>query len=137
MDRRPLDVVFIVIYYAGFSAVLVGILAWQILAGHIHASWQEKAVVLPFTFLLALLPGVLSLGLWVLDNAARLGGILFALLHAIAEIAFLGKPHIPWPAFTVFRIAMDAVIIVCLCRPAVRGAFKWQPIRFSLRGGGM
>ena len=71
MEKRPLDVGLIVLYFAVFSAVLLGILLWQWAAGHIHASWQEKIFVLPICFLLALLPGVLSLGLWMLDNAAR------------------------------------------------------------------
>jgi hypothetical protein len=136
MERRPLDVVLIAIYYAGFSAVLLGIILWQWLGGHIHGSWQEKVLVLPFCFLLAILPGVLAVGLWMLDNAARLGAILFALLHTLTELAFLSNPHVPSRAFTVFRIVLNGVIIACLCRPGVRKAFKWQPLGLSLRGGG-
>jgi hypothetical protein len=136
MERRPLDVGLIALYYAAFSAVLLAILLWQWAAGHIHASWQEKIIVLPFCFLLALLPGVLSLGLWMLDNAARIAAILFALLHAIAEIAFLSNLHIPSRAFTLFRIAVDIAIVCCLCRTGVRRAFKWQPAELRLRPNG-
>ena len=136
MEKRPLDVALIALYHAAFSAVLLVILLWQWAAGHIHASWQEKIIVLPICFLLALLPGVLSLGLWMLDNAARIAAFLFALLHTIAEMAFLSNPHVPSRTFTLFRIALNIVIVGCLCRAGVRRAFKWQPIGFSLPGGG-
>src|SRR5512146_661157 len=131
MEKRPLDVGFIAFYFAVFSAVLLAILLWQWAVGHIHASWQEKIIVLPICFLLALLPGVLSLGLWMLDNAARIAAILFALLHAIAEIAFLSNLHVPSRAFTFARIVLDLVIVCCLCRTGVRRAFNWQPIGIS------
>lgn len=136
MERRPLDVVLIAIHYAGFSAVLLGMILWQWFGGHIHGSWQEKIVVLPFCFLLAIMPCVLAIGLWMLDNAARLGAIVFALLHTVAELAYLSNQHIPSRAFTVFRIVLNGVIIACLCRPGVRRAFTWQPVGLSLRGGG-
>jgi high-affinity Fe2+/Pb2+ permease len=108
MERRPLDVVLIAIYYAGFSAVLVGIVLYQWLGGHIHGSWQEKIVVVPGCLLLGLLPGVLATGLWMFDSAARIGAIVFALLPTIAELAFLSNPRIPSPAFTVLRIVLMA-----------------------------
>lgn len=133
MERRPLDVVLIAIYFAGFSAVLLGILVWQLGAHHIHATWLEKMVVLPILFLIAMLPGVLAAGLWMLDNAARIASILFALLHAVGEFAFLANLHIPSRSFTVLRIALDAVIIACLCRRGVRNAFQWKPMNISLR----
>ena len=136
MERRPLDVVLAAIYYAGFSAVLLGILLWQWAGGHIHATWQEKIVVLPICFLLAILPGVLAVGLWLLDNAALIGAVLFALMHTIAELALLSNPHIPSRAFAVFRIVLNGVIIACLGRPGVRRAFKWNPVELTLRGSG-
>ena len=133
MKERPLDVTLVAIYLGAFSAVLWGIISWEWLGGHIHGAWQDKLVVLPLCLLLSLLPGVIALGLWVLDNAARLGAMLFALLHAITEIAFFFKPHIPSPAFTLLRIALDALIIASLCRPGVRKVFSWDPVRLSLQ----
>jgi hypothetical protein len=135
MERRPLDVVLAVVYCAGFSAALVGMLAVQIIGGHIHGTWREKAVVLPMAFLLAIIPGGLALGLWLLDNAARLTAIFFTLLHAIAEVAFLGQPQVPWRAFTIPRIVMDGLIIACLCRSHVRKIFKDRSVGFSPRCG--
>lgn len=90
-------------------------------------------MVLPICLLLAILPGVLAVGLWLLDNAALIGAVLFALMHTIAELAFLTNPHVSSRAFTVLRIALNGVIIACLCRPKVRRAFKWQPVGLSLR----
>jgi hypothetical protein len=105
--------------------------------GHrIHAPWQDQIIVLPLCFLLALLPAVLALGLWVQDNAARIGAILFVLLHSALEIAWFSSPRIPYKAFTVFRILLNAAIVICLSRPGVRKAFTWQPVRISLRGRG-
>lgn len=134
MDRRPLAVLLITIYHVAFSAFLLGLILWQIATHQIHATWQEKIVVLPFTFLLAILPGVLGFGLWMLDNAARLGVILFSLLHAISGIAYLGHAHISSPAFTTLRIVWDATMILWLCHSSVRKAFRWQPVNLSLRG---
>ena len=133
MDRRPWDVVAIAGYYAAFSLVLLGMIAWQMISHQIHAYWTEKILVLPFAFLLALLPGVIALGLWVLDNAARILAMLFAVAHAFSTIAWLSQPHVPSRTFSVFRIAVDIAIVVCLNRPAVRKAFHWQPVSFSLR----
>jgi hypothetical protein len=135
MERRPLAVVLIAVYHTGFSAVLLGLLIWQIATHQIHATLQEKIVVLPFTFLIAVVPAVLAFGLWMLDNAARYAVILFTLLHAISEIAYLGNAHIPSPAFTVVRITWDAAMITWLCSSGVRRAFHWQPVRLSLRNG--
>jgi hypothetical protein len=132
MRERPLDVTLIAIYLGAFSTVLWGIILFQWLGGHIHGAWPDKLLVLPLCFLLSLLPGVIALGLWVLDNAARLGAMLFALLHAIIEMGFFFKPHIHWPAFTLFRIGLDGLIIACLCRPGVRKVFSWSPVRLSI-----
>lgn len=133
MDRRPLAVLLITIYHVGFSAFVLGLIIWQIAIHQIHATSQEKIIVLPFTFFIAILPGVLGFGLWMLDNAARLGVILFSLLHAISEVAYLGNAHIPSPAFTTVRIIWDATIILWLCHSSVRKAFRWEPLNFSLR----
>jgi hypothetical protein len=134
MDRRPLDVTLIAIYFAGFSSLLVGLIVYQVLAHHIHMPWQDKIVVLPFTLLIAIIPATIALGLWVMDNAARLAAIILAVIHARTEVALLSHRLIPSRAFTAFRIALDAAIIICLCRPGVRKAFQWQPAGFSLRG---
>jgi len=72
MDRRPLDVALIAIYFAGFSSVLVWLIVYQLLAHRIHMPWQDKIVLLPFTLLIAIIPATIALGLWVMDNAARL-----------------------------------------------------------------
>lgn len=136
MDRRPLDVTLIAIYFAGFSAVLLAILCFQLLGHRIHMPWQDRIVILPFALLLAILPATVALGLWAMDNAGRVGAIILALIHAASEVALLSHPLIPSRAFTLFRILLDVVIMVCLCRPGVRTAFKWQPIGFSLRRNG-
>lgn len=133
MERRPLAVVLITLYHVGFSAFLLGLLVWQIATHQIHATVAEKAVVLPFTFLIAILPGVLGFGLWMLDNAARLGVILFTLLHAISEIAYLSNAHVPSRAFTLVRIIWDGVMIAWLSHSSVRKAFQWQSVELSLR----
>jgi hypothetical protein len=136
MDRRPLDVTLIAIYFAGFSAVLVALILYQVLAHRIHMPWQDKIVLLPFTLLIAIIPATIALGLWVMDNAARLAAIVLTLIHAGTELALFSHPLIPSRSFTVFRIFLDGVIVICLCRPGVRKAFQWRPIGFALRGNG-
>lgn len=133
MERRPLPVRLIAGYFWLFSAVIFGVLFWQMATHQIHGAWAEKVIVLAGCFLLALLPGVLGVGLWLLDNAARIGAIIFALLHAISEAAFLSHVHIPSRAFTWFRILLDAAIIMALVSPQIRAAFMWKPAEFSIR----
>lgn len=134
MERRPTVVTLIAGYFWVFSGVVIAVLLWQILLHRIHGGLAEKMIVLFGCFLLALLPGVLGFGLWLLDNAARVAAMIFALLHAISELAFLSSVHIPSRAFTWFRIGLDAAIILCLMHPRIRSAFRWKPVEFSIRG---
>ncbi|HYX53063.1 MAG TPA: hypothetical protein VE783_06410 [Candidatus Limnocylindrales bacterium] len=132
MERRPLPVSLIAGYFWVFSGVLLAILLWQVAAHRIHGGFAETAIVLSGCFLLALLPGVLGVGLWLLDNAARVAAVMFALLHAISEIAFLSSVHVPPRTFTWFRIFLDGAIILCLVHPGIRGAFRWKPVELSI-----
>ncbi len=134
MENRPLPVTLIAGYFWVFSGVLIAILFWQVAMHRIHSGVVEKLIVLCGCFLVALLPGVLGFGLWLLDNAARIGAVMFALLHAISEVAFLSNLHIPSRAFTWFRILLDGAIILCLIHPKVRAAFRLKPVEFSIRG---
>lgn len=136
MERRPLDVTLICGYFVLLSAVLLGMILWALFTHRIHSPWQDQIFVLPVCFLIALMPVVLALGLWVQDNAARLGGIVFVLLHTGTEIVWFTNPHIPSRAFTVFRIALNLAIIFCLSRPGVRRAFRWKPVGIELRDRG-
>jgi hypothetical protein len=80
MDR-PFAVTFVAFYYAIFSAVLITALIGQLTGHHIHGSFKDLVVVLPMSFAVTLIPGLLAFGLWVMDNTARIGAILFAILR--------------------------------------------------------
>lgn len=132
MIERPLDVTLSSTYFALFSLALLGVLVWQLASHAINARWSEAAIPLAFAFVIALIPGAIALGLWVLDSAARVIAIVFAALHALTCVALLSNPghsHV----LPAMRLLLDAAVVVCLCRPAVRQAFKWQTIEVSLR----
>jgi len=132
--KRPLDVTLSSIYYAGFSVVLISILLWQIASGGIHEHWTDAVFPVAFCFVLAIIPGVVALGLWTLDGAARIGSIVFALLHLLVTLAFLSKLsgiHVLASA----RILLDCLLIAVMFRPEVRKAFlvQGEGIRLNLR----
>jgi hypothetical protein len=132
--KRPLDVTLSSIYYAGFSAVLIGILLWQIASGGIHERWTDAVFPVAFCFVLAMIPGVVALGLWTLDGAARIGSVVFAFLHLVVTFAFLSKlsgVHI----LPYARIVLDCLLIAAMFRPEVRKAFQVhsEGVRLTLR----
>src|SRR5664279_2230739 len=83
-------------------------------------------------YAIATLPAVLGFGLTLLDESARLGTILFTIVHALFDWKYLHSGFAPYPKFTVFRIALDVLIIVVLNRRAVRLAFQLSPVSLLL-----
>ena len=130
--RRPTDVTLTALYYAGFSAVLIFVLLWQLLIHGTRERWFDALFAVLFFFALSLVPTVISLGLWTLDNAARLGSIMFAFLHVIVTCAHL--THLPSSRYSlpITRIGIDVLIIVAMVRPGVHRAFKCQSIELGL-----
>lgn len=132
--KRPLDVTLSSIYYAGFSLVLIGMLVGQIASGGIHEHWTDAVFPVAFCFVLAIIPGVVALGLWTLDGAARIGSVVFAFLHLVVTFAFLsrlsGVHMLPYA-----RIVLDCLLIAAMFRPEVRRAFQvqGQGIRLGLK----
>jgi hypothetical protein len=122
--ERPWAVRFVAVYYAAFSCELAAAIAWQVVAGKIHGPWQESIFPLLFCFLLVLLPAVIAIGLWLLDDAARWMAIFFAVLHAVVNCAWISNPEVHRSIMPSFRIAMDVSAIFLMNRPAVRGAFR-------------
>jgi len=132
--KRPVAVTLSSVYYAGFSVVLISMLLWQIASGGIHERWTDAVFPVAFCFVLAVIPGVVALGLWTLDGGARIGSIVFALLHLIVTMAFLSKVSgghiVPY-----VRIGVDCLLVAIMFRPDVRRAFQLQAegIRLNLK----
>jgi len=131
--ERPWAVRFVAMYFAAFSCELAGVIAWQVIAGKIHGPWQESIFPLLFCFLMALLPVVIATGLWLLDDAARLMAIFFAVLHAVVNWAWMSNPEVHRPIIPSLRIAMDVLAIFLMSQPAVRGAFRDYRIDLRLK----
>src|SRR5215831_8100656 len=121
--NRPIDVTLSAIYYAGFSTLLIAVLFWQLLVHGTRERWFDALFPVLFMLVLSLIPAVISLGLWTLDNAARIGSLIFAFLHIIVTAVHIG--HIPTSRILLpaTRIALDLLIIVAMVRPGVRRAF--------------
>ena len=130
--RRPTDVTLTALYYAGFSVMLISVLFWQLLAHGTRERRFDALFPVLFLLLLSLIPRVISLGLWTMDNAARIGSIVFALLHVMVTCGYLS--HLPTSRYSVpiIRIGIDVLIILVMVRPGVRRAFRWQPVELSL-----
>ena len=129
---RPWPVTLIAIYFAGFCCELVTVLAGQMVGHKIHGSWSEAVFPVAFCFMLSFLPGVIAAGLWLLDNAARIMGVFFALAHALLNWAWMSQPSVGYRSITLLRIAMDVLTILLLCHPNVHRRFQHQRIELRL-----
>lgn len=132
--ERPWAVRFVAAYYAVFSCELAGAIAWQVIGGKIHGPWQDSIFPLLFCFLVALVPAVIAIGLWLLDDAARLMAVFFAVLHAVVNWAWMNQPQVHRPIMPSLRIALDVLAIFLMNRPAVRDAFRNYRIDLRLKG---
>jgi hypothetical protein len=130
--KRAMAVSLVCCYFAAFSLMLLGVLLWQLATGQIHSRWSDALFPLAFAFMLALIPGVIAMGLWVMDNAARITAIVIALIHAIATVQWAAHPLFGWQWLPPLRIMLDVAIIVVLLRPAIRQAFRVNQIALNL-----
>jgi hypothetical protein len=119
--QRPGEVTAIAAYHALFSVVLVGALVWQGFTHHPSDGWLYAAPVIAMMLFVSLVPAVICFGLWIMDNGARIGCIIFSLLHMMMTIAYVRHAPLLWLPWT--RIALDAVIIAVLMLPRIWRAF--------------
>ena len=119
--ERPGEVTAIAVYHALFSVVLVGVLVWQGATHHPVDGWLYAAPVLIMLLFLSLVPAVLAFGLWVMDGGARIGCMIFTVLHALSTIAYLQHSPSIWRPWG--RLALDAVMLAVLMLPRIRRAF--------------
>jgi hypothetical protein len=131
--ERPWSVRLACVYFVVFSLVLLSALLWPLITGQMHSRWADTAFPLAFALLVTLIPGVIALGLWVMDNAARVAAIVIAVLHAIATLHWFSHPLFGWQWLPPVRIAIDVVIIVAMLHPATRRAFRQSRIVLDLR----
>ena len=133
LSARPWPVTLIALYYLAFCCELVVVLASQLVTHKIHEPWKDAFFPVVFCFLLALLPGVIAVGLWLLDGAARIMGIFFAVLHLLLNWAWVSNPSLHNTLLPSFRMTLDVLVVVLLTRPALRKVFRQQRIELRLR----
>lgn len=126
------DVSLIAGYHFLFSAVLIGIMTWQL--PQVTESWKYAVPALIMCYALATMPAVLGFGLVLRDEAARVGTVIFSIAHSLLNFEYIRRGLAPHPRFTTLRIVADVVIIIALNRRAVRRAFQHSPITLHLRG---
>jgi hypothetical protein len=124
----PAEVVVVAAYQCIFSAVLLGLLLFQL--PRITEHWTDALPAVAICTLIALIPGVLGFGLFLLDNAARWGTLVFLIAHALLAWRRISISVVP-PTLPVIRIALDAFIIAALLRPAIIRRFI--PSRVELK----
>lgn len=127
---KPLPVILIAAYHATFCCVLLYVILSQ-LSG-ITSSWTEAFFPTLFMICAAIIPGVIALGLWVLDDSARYLAIVFSLLHGLGDYALLSAGRLPWTARPVGRMVIDVLIMGILLLPSIRNAFRSPPIHLNL-----
>lgn len=125
----PIEVILVAAYQCIFSAALLGILIFQV--PRITEHWTDALPAVAICSLIALIPGVLGFGLFLLDNAARWGTLVFSVAHALLawHRISLGGIHLTLPTI---RIAFDAFIIAALARPAIIRRFIPSRVQLEL-----
>ena|SRR5690349_2469903 len=118
----PGEVKAISLYHGLFSALLVGVLFWQCATKPPSDGWLYAAPVIAMLLLVALVPAVIAYGLWIMDEGARIGCLIFTLLHALTTVAYLQHAAGYWRPWA--RLALDAVMILVLMLPRIRRAFE-------------
>ena len=121
---RPGEVTAIATYHALFSAVLVDALVWQGVTHPPSDGWVYAAPVIVMLLFVSLIPAVLCMGLWIMDNGARIGCIVFTLLHMMITVAYLGHRPGFWRPWA--RIGLDTLIVAALMLPGIRKAFEQE-----------
>jgi hypothetical protein len=120
--QRPGVVTAIAVYHALFSCVLVGALALQCISHRPLDGWLYAAPVIAMLLFVSVIPAVFCVGLWMMDDGARIGCIMFTILHLITTTFYVShSPNMlrPW-----LRIVLDVVIIGVLMLPRIRLAFE-------------
>lgn len=127
---KPLPVILISVYHGIFCCVLLCMIVSQL--PHVTSSWIEAFFPVLFMFFAATIPGVIAVGLWVLDDSARYLTIVFSLLHGLGNYALLSTGRLPWTVRPLGRMVMDVLIIGILVLPPIRSTFRPPPIHLSL-----
>lgn len=131
--HRPIGLTAIAIYHLLFSAVLLATLVWQGIAHPPIDGWLDAAPVLLMLLFLSLIPAVLSYGLWIMDEGARIGALVFTILHLLSTVIYLQHAFTLWRPWV--RAAMDVIIIAVLLLPSIRAAFR-EESKFLFDGAG-
>lgn len=127
---KPSPVILASAYHAIFCCGLLYVIARQL--PHITSPWTEAFFPILFMFLVAIIPGVIALGLWVLDDSARYLALVFSLIHGLGNYALLSNGRLPWSAWPVGRICVDILIIGILVSPPIGRAFKAPSVQLAL-----
>jgi hypothetical protein len=127
---KSVPVVLISTYHAIFCCVLLCVIASQI--PRVSGPWTEAFFPVLFMLFVSIIPGVIAVGLWLLDDLARYLAIGFSLLHGLGNYALLSTGRIPWASRPVGRIGLDILIVGILILPHIRSAFRAPPIHLSL-----
>ena len=127
---RRIDVLMIAVYHMLFTALLFGVLSWQL--PHMSTSWVEALLPLILAYGISAVPAVLGLGLALGDDAARVATIIFSICHALLTWKYIhdGISNHLW--FSCLRISIDGAIVVILNRRLVRQSFQMSPLILHL-----
>lgn len=129
-ENRRLDVTLIAAYHALFTLALFITVTWQL--PRITEHWPQALPVLIMSYGACALPAVLALGLAIGDNSARVGAIMFSIIHILITWEYIrrGFSHHIW--FSNLRIVLDVAIIFALNRRSVREVFRTSPLELHL-----
>lgn len=127
--RLPAEIIVVAAYQCVFSLVLIGVLVCQL--PQITERWTDAVPALSIAFFMATVVGVLGFGLFLLDNAARWGTLIFTIAHSLLAWHRISIGLVD-PTLPFIRIVFDALIITALVHPASVRRFSHRPVRLNL-----
>jgi len=125
----PAEVIVAGAYQCLFSVVLLGIIVFQL--PRITEPWTDALPAVAICALIASIPSVLGFGLFLLDNAARWGTLVFSVAHALLAWHRIST-GVTRPTLPLIRIAFDAFIIAALMRTAIIQRFTPSRVQLKL-----
>ncbi len=122
--RRPWTLTVVAISFFSFSGYALFVLVSG--ASHMRSNLSDAWFPLLVCLTAAALPAVLGLGLWMMDNAARIGGIFLLGLHAASTLAWIEHTANMTAPRPEIRLVFDAILVALLLSQSARSSCRWE-----------
>lgn len=123
--ERPLELTATAFYLIAFALYVSVHLALQAVGYGIREPWSEAWFPLVLCFVLAAVPAVIAMGVWVCDDLARMLAAAFTLFDLTVVILFAHR--FGFSPFRTAKFVCDLACLAAMFTPRVQQACRWEP----------